>query len=164
MIYILSGTNKYSHFICQMVYPSFWFKKRKTQLGIITQVRWVAEWRKTPLHYKDSETNLLLCGFKRSWGEWINSDIWAKIWTFGGGKAYGLILWGSAWIFCGPVVRSGLLKLDLSSWYEDLRGKCNYEQMHHISVSPREARVPENIPGWIIKSCLTSSAQQLSWP
>lgn len=41
MIYILSGTNKYSHFICQMVYPSFWFKKRKTQLGIITQVRGV---------------------------------------------------------------------------------------------------------------------------
>lgn len=165
MIYILSCMNKYSHFIYQTVCPSSWFKnKRKIQLGIIAQVREVAECRKTPRHQKDSETNLLLCGFKRSWGERINSDIWAKIWTFGGRKAYGLIFQGSAWIFCWPGVRSGLLKLDLSSWYEDPRGKCNYKQLHHISVIPPEAPVPENIPGWIIKSCLTSSVHQVSRP
>lgn len=101
---------------------------------------------------------------KRAWGEWINSDIWAKIWTFAGRKAYGLILQGSAWIFCRPVVRSGLMKLDLSSWYEDLRGECNYEQLHRIRVIPCEAPVLENIPGWITKSCLSSSIQDVSWP
>lgn len=92
------------------------------------------------------------------------TDIWAKIWTFAGRKAYGLILQGSAWIFCWPVVRSGLMKLDLSSWYEDLRGECNYEQLHHIRVIPCEAPVLENIPGWITKSCLSSSIQDVSWP